>query len=233
MPPFFVKLWSPSPSFPVGWGVCLNLFYIGNIRIHPFFLNCGGKDWSCYCCWPHLQGLEWDELKTFCEFPLTTSYAPRVSSWCGLPGESLSPTEYAIKLGEVCWFVTSCGSLLSLSWAWTPRPIYGAVDLLSCHPVSSTGGGFDCFPVTSWKGDNLVSHLILLLWAKTAFASKMSSDTAGEITFRAFKSWKMPLQSWDSLNTFPSFGYFQVSYNSHIIPYLLLCPTFSLNWGTI
>ena len=55
--------------------------------------------------------------------------------------------------------------------------------------------------------------LNLLLWAKTTSASKMSSDTAGECTFKPFKDWKMPLQSGDSIITLPTFGYFQFSSN--------------------
>ena len=46
--------------------------------------------------------------------------------------------------------------------------------------------------------------LNLLLWAKTASASKMSSDTAGEITFKALKDWKMSLQSGDGVINFPT-----------------------------
>ena len=37
----------PHQSFPVGWGVCLNLFYIGKFCIHPFFLNCDEKIGCC------------------------------------------------------------------------------------------------------------------------------------------------------------------------------------------
>jgi len=55
--------------------------------------------------------------------------------------------------------------------------------------------GSDCFPFTSWEGDNFVPFFNLLLWAKTASASKMSSDTAGKITFKALKDWKMRPES--------------------------------------
>ena len=132
----------PHQSFPVGWGFCLNL-----LHRKFFYSSFLFKYWSCDLCWD-LQGLEWDELKTVCEFPLTTSSVPRVSSWCGLPGESLSPTEHAIKLGEVCWFVTSCGSPFSLSWAWTPRCFNLFMELWVSSPVSSMGGSCDCFPVS-------------------------------------------------------------------------------------
>ena len=39
MSPFFsYKSYDPPhQSFPVGWGVCLNLFYTGKFCIHPFF----------------------------------------------------------------------------------------------------------------------------------------------------------------------------------------------------
>ena len=56
-----------------------------------------------------------------------------------------------------------------------------------------------------------IENIFCLKIAFAASASKMSSNTAGEITFR---SWKITLQSGDSVITFPSFGYFQVSFNS-------------------
>ena len=44
-PPFFpCKNYDPPPqSFLVGWGVCINLFCIGNFCIRSFFLNCEEK----------------------------------------------------------------------------------------------------------------------------------------------------------------------------------------------
>ena len=158
-------------------------------------------------CWPHLQGLEWDDHKHFYGYPLFTSSSPRVSSWCGLPGESLSPTEHAIKLGGVCWFVTSCGSPLSFSGTCTPRCFNLFLELWVHSPVHCVIYGwwfwlFSC--------DQLVEREIILC----LFLSYYYERRSPHITFRAFKSWKMPWQSGDSEITFPGFGYFQVSFNS-------------------
>ena len=53
VPPFFsYKSYDPHhQSFPVGWGVYLNLFYTGKFCIHPFFLeDCEEKIGRCDHC---------------------------------------------------------------------------------------------------------------------------------------------------------------------------------------
>ena len=73
-----------------------------------------------------------------------------------------------------------------LSGTCTPRCFNLFMEWLVCSPVSFIGGNVDCLPVTNWKGVSLVSRLIQLL-----FASRISPDTAGEITFKTVRSCKI------------------------------------------
>ena len=121
-------LWSPPPFFSGGVGGLFNPFLNIKFSAPCFFLfslfgKLWEKDWSCDHCWPHLQGLEQNGFANFCGSPLSAGSALRFSSWLGLPGESLSPTEHAIRLEDVCWYliVTSCRIPPWLSGPCTPR----------------------------------------------------------------------------------------------------------------